>query len=476
MSNFDANPDPQPPKQPPAAGFQGNIAKFFKFAEYQTNFRTEVLAGVTTFMTMAYILAVNPGILSNAIFLQQAGDLFGELVIATAISSAIATLVMALTANYPFALAPGMGLNAFFAFSVVLKLGINWRVALAAVLIEGLLFIALTLSNIRSQIITAIPECLKQATAAGIGLFLAYIALTGDPAAGGAGIIIADPATKTALGNFNQPPTLMAITGILIASALVARRVKGALLWAILATALLGWILGVSAWPTGIMALPQWPTDLFGQSFAGLGQLGQTNFWDFVAVTFVFLFVDLFDTIGTLAGVGTQAGYIDQNGQLPRAKEALFADAVGTTAGAILGTSTVTTYIESAAGVSEGGRTGFTAVIVAALFALSVFFIPLLSAIPAYATTPALLIVGVLMAGNIRGIRWDDPAESIPSFLTILIMPLAFSIAEGLAIGFITYPLLKTFQGKVHEVKPAVWILAGVFVLRFVLMALKPGT
>ncbi|MBW4682891.1 MAG: NCS2 family permease [Microcoleus vaginatus WJT46-NPBG5] len=476
MSNFDANPEPQPPNQPPAAGVLGNIAKFFKFAEYKTDFRTEVLAGVTTFMTMAYILAVNPGILSNAIFLQQAGDLFGELVIATAISSAIATLVMALTANYPFALAPGMGLNAFFAFSVVLKLGINWRVALAAVLIEGLIFIALTFSNIRSQIITAIPECLKQATAAGIGLFLAYIALTGDPAAGGAGIIVADPATKTALGNFNQPATLMAITGILIASALVARRIKGALLWAILATALLGWILGVSAWPAGIVALPQWPGDLLGQSFAGLGQLSQTNFWDFVAVTFVFLFVDLFDTIGTLAGVGIQAGYIDQNGQLPRAKEALFADAVGTTAGAILGTSTVTTYIESAAGVSEGGRTGFTAVIVAALFALSVFFIPLLSAIPAYATTPALLIVGVLMAGNVRGIRWDDPAESIPSFLTILIMPLAFSIAEGLAIGFITYPLLKAFQGKAHEVKPAVWILAGIFVLRFVLMALNPGT
>ncbi|MBD1937948.1 NCS2 family permease [Microcoleus sp. FACHB-68] len=476
MSNFDANPGSQPPKQPPAAGVVGNIAKFFKFAEYKTDFRTEVLAGVTTFMTMAYILAVNPGILSNAIFLRQPGDLLGELVIATAISSAIGTLAMALIANYPFALAPGMGLNAFFAFSVVLKLGISWRVALTAVLIEGLIVIALTLSNIRSQILTAIPECLKQSTAAGIGLFLAYIALAGDPVTGGAGIIVADPVTKTALGNFNQPQTLMAIAGIAIASALVARRINGALLWAILATALLGWILGVSPWPNGIVALPQMPVDLMGQAIIGLSGLTQSNFWDVLAVTFVFFFVDLFDTIGTLAGVGIQAGYIDQNGELPRSKEALLADALGTTIGAVLGTSCVTTYIESAAGVSEGGRTGFTAVIVAALFALSVFFIPLLSAIPAYATTPALLIVGVLMAGNVRGIRWDDPAESIPSFLTILIMPLAFSIAEGLAIGFITYPLLKTFQGKAHEVKPAVWILAGVFVLRFVLMALKPGT
>ncbi|MBD2061301.1 NCS2 family permease [Funiculus sociatus GB2-A5] len=461
---------------PPPSGWQGAIARFFKFDEFNTNFRTEVLAGVTTFMTMAYILAVNPGILSNAIFLSQPQDLFGELVIATALSSAIATLVMGLTANYPFALAPGMGLNAFFAFSVVLALKIDWRVALSAVLIEGLIFIALTLSNIRSQIIKAIPECLKQATAAGIGLFIAYIGLAGDPKTGGAGIIVAHPATKTALGNFAQPTTLVAIAGILITAAFVARRIKGALLWGILATALLGWILRIAPAPSGIVALPQWPGDLFGQAVVGLSQIGRTNIWDLVAVTFVFLFIDLFDTIGTLAGVGTQAGYIDENGELPRASEALMADAVGTTVGAILGTSTVTTYIESAAGVSEGGRTGFTAVVTAILFTLSIFFIPLLSAVPAFATAPALLIVGVLMAGNVRMIRWDDPAESIPSFLTILLMPLTYSIAEGLAIGFITYPLIKSFQGKAHEISLAVWILAGIFVLRFVLMAVRSGS
>ena len=455
---------------------QGAIAQFFQFAQHGTNTRTEVLAGITTFMTMAYILVVNPGILSDGIFLQESGDLFQELAIATAISAAIATLIMGLFANYPFALAPGMGLNAFFTYSVVLGLGIDWRVALAAVFIEGIIFIALTAFNVRSLIVKAIPACLKHATAAGIGLFIAYIALSGDTSVGGAGIIVASEATKTELGDLSQPPTLMAVIGILITSAFVARRVKGALLWGILATALLGWILGVAPWPPGIIGLPQWPVDLFGQAFVGLGQLGQVNLFDFLAVIFVFIFVDLFDTIGTLSGVGIQAGYINEEGELPRANSALMADAVGTTAGAVMGTSTVTTYIESASGVSEGGRTGFTAVVAAGLFVLSIFFIPLLSGIPAFATAPALLIVGVLMAGNLRGIRWDDPAESIPAFLIVITMPLTYSIAEGLAIGFITYPLIKAFQGKVQETSPAVWILAAIFVLRFVLMGLGIGS
>jgi adenine/guanine/hypoxanthine permease len=466
----------EPSWEPPPSGWQRTIAQFFHFEEYRTNLRTEVLAGITTFMTMAYILAVNPGILSNAIFLQQPKDLFGELAIATAISSAIATLLMGLVSNYPFAMAPGMGLNAFFTFSVVLGLGIDWHLALTAVLLEGLLTIALTVSNIRTYVVNAIPECLKIATAAGIGLFLAYIALAGDPKVGGAGLIVANPATKTALGDLSQPPTLMAIIGILITSALVARRIKGALLWGILATALLGWILGTTPWPSGIIAIPAWPGDLLGQSILGLGRLGQTNLWDLLAITLVFAFVDLFDTVGTLSGVGVQGGYIDENGELPRAGKTLIADACGTTIGAVLGTSPVTTYVESAAGVAEGGRTGFTSVIVAALFALSVFFIPLLAAVPAFATAPALIIVGVLMAGNVRLIRWDDPAESIPAFLTIVMMPLTYSIAEGLAIGFITYPLVKAFQGKAHEISLAVWILAGLFVLRFILMALKIGS
>ncbi|WP_346293600.1 NCS2 family permease [Sphaerothrix gracilis] len=460
-----------PETRPPQQSEPGAIAQFFQFETLQTNLRTETFAGITTFITMAYILVVNPGILSNAVFLSENGDLFPQLVVATAISGAIATLIMGLLANYPIALAPGMGLNAFFAFSVVLGLGIDWRVALAAVLVEGIIFIILTLTNVRSAIITAIPECLKRATAVGIGFFIAYIALAGDPATGGAGIIVADEATKTALGNLAQPQTLMALAGILITAAFVARRLKGALLWGILATALLGWILGVSPWPSGVVDIPAWPGDLIGQAFVGLGQIGD-NWGNFLAVVFVFLFVDLFDTIGTLSGVGVQAGFINERGELPKANQALLADAVGTTAGAVLGTSTVTSYIESAAGVSEGGRSGFTAVVVAGLFVASIFFIPLLSAIPAYATAAALLIVGVLMAGNVTGINWSDPAESIPCFLTILLMPLTFSIAEGLAVGFIAYPLVKAFQGKAHEVGVVVWILAAVFVLRFVLMGL----
>jgi adenine/guanine/hypoxanthine permease len=456
---------------PESSGLAGAIARFFKFEQLQTNLRTEIVAGITTFVTMAYILVVNPGILSNAIFLEQSGDLFGELVIATAISSAIATFLMGILANYPFALAPGMGLNAFFAFSVVLGLGIDWRLALGSVLVEGLIFIALTASSVRSKIITAIPDSLKRATAAGIGLFIAYIGLSGDPAVGGAGLIVANEATKTALGNLGQPQTIMAIVGILVTAAFMARRIKGALLWGILATAVLGWILGITAPPTGIVAVPQPPVDLFGQAFIGLGNITSANLTNFLAVTFVFLFVDLFDTVGTLSGVGMQAGLINERGELPKAGPAFMADAIGTTAGAIFGTSTVTSFIESAAGISEGGRSGFTAVVTSLLFLVSIFFIPLFSAIPAFATAAALVIVGVLMMGNVRGIDWSDPAESIPAFLTIIVMPLSYSIAEGLAVGFITYPLIKAFQGKGHEVSLAVWVLAAVFVLRFILLA-----
>jgi AGZA family xanthine/uracil permease-like MFS transporter len=442
------------------------IARYFKFTQQQTDTRTEVLAGVTTFLTMAYILVVNPSILSNAIFLAEPQDLFPELVVATALASAIGTLIMGLWANYPFALAPGMGLNAFFAFSVVLGLGISWQTALAAVFIEGVIFILLTLTNVRQQIVQAIPNCLKHAVAAGVGLFIAYIALTG------AGIVVSSEATTTTLGDLSQPPTLLAILGFVITAALVARRITGALLWGILATAILAWILGVTPLPEGIVGFPVFPVDLFGQAFGGLAGIG-AQFWDFLAILFVFLFVDLFDTIGTLTGVAMQAGYIDEKGELPRANSALMADAIATTAGAILGTSTVTTYIESAAGVAEGGRTGFTAVVTACLFSLSIFFIPLIAGIPPFATVPALLLVGVLMMGNVTGIRWSDPAESIPCFLTIILMPLTYSIAEGLAVGFIAYPLVKAFQGKIQETTVVMWILAGVFVLRFIINALN---
>ncbi|MEL6322555.1 MAG: NCS2 family permease, partial [Cyanobacteria bacterium J06626_14] len=354
---------------------------------------------------------------------------FGELVMATALSATLATFVMGLYAKLPFALAPGMGINAYFAFAVVLGIGVDWRVALAAVFVEGIIFILLTISNLRSKIVAAIPGCIQHSTSAGIGLFIAYIALKN------AGIIVADDNTFTTLGNLHDAPVLVAAIGILITAAFVARRITGALLWGILATALLAWIVGAAPWPQGVVGVPPLPVDLFGQAFVGLGTILSTNIWQLFGIVFVMLFVDLFDTIGTLTGLGVKAGYIDQKGQFPGVEKAFMADAVGTTAGAVLGTSTVTTYIESAAGISEGGRSGFTAVVAAILFALSILFIPLLAGIPAFATSPALLIVGVLMMTGISNIRWDDPAESIPSFLTILIMPLSFSIAEGLAMG-----------------------------------------
>ncbi|MBF2080192.1 MAG: NCS2 family permease, partial [Synechococcales cyanobacterium T60_A2020_003] len=283
----------------------------------------------------------------------------------------------------------------------------------------------------------------------------------------GAGLIVASEATTTTLGNLAQPPTLMAIFGLLVTSAFIARRIVGALLWGILATAILGWILQIAPLPEGIVAIPQMPVDLVGQAFVGLGQIAQINPLELFSIVFVLLFVDLFDTVGTLTGLGAKAGYIRENGEFPRVGRAFMADAVGTTVGAILGTSTVTSYIESASGVSEGGRSGFTAVVTAALFVVSIFFIPLLAGIPVFATAPALIIVGALMIGAATFVRWGDPAEAIPAFLTMIIMPLSYSIADGLAAGFILYPLIKTFQGKTSEVSIAVWVLAALFVLKF---------
>lgn len=461
------------PPQSPYTGWQAAIARYFKFADYKTNFKTEILAGITTFMTMGYILVVNPIILSNAIFLQQQGDLFTQLAVATGIAAAVGTLCMALFANYPFGLAPGMGTNAFFAFSVVLGLKIDWRLALSCVFVQGLIFIALTFTDVRRLLIKTIPLTLKHATAGGIGLFIAYIGLSGDPRTGGAGLIVANEATKTAFGSLREPATLMAIAGLLITSALVVRRVKGALLFGIFATALVAWILGVATWPQGFFAVPQIPKDLFGQAITGLSQLNSSNFINWLAVLFVFLFVDIFDTVGTLTGVGMRAGYIGPDGELPRANRALMADAIATTVGPLFGTSSVVAYVESVAGVVEGGRTGFTALVVGILFALSLFFIPIFQAIPAFATTPTLVIVGAMMMAEAVEIRWGDMAEAIPAFLTIFMIPLTYSIAEGLSIGFISYPLVKSFQGKAHEVPLGTWIIAGIFVARYIFMTLR---
>ena len=454
---------------------QGAISRYFKFRQHETNFRTEFLAGLTTFMTMAYILVVHPLIMSDAVFLEAPGDLFRELVVVTGITSVIGSLVMGLYANYPFVQAPGMGMNAFFAYSVVLGLGIDWRVALACVLVEGVIFIALTVTDIRRHIITAVPNCIKVSTTVGIGMFLAYIGLSGDTAVGGAGLIVANEVTKTAFGSFREPATLLATGGIFITVLFMLRRVKGALLWGIAGTAILGWVLGVAEAPTGFVAIPAFPSNLFGQAFVGLSGINAGNIIDFLAILLVFLFVDMFDTIGTLMGVGMQAGYIDQNGELPKANKALSADAIATTAGAIMGTSTVTTFAESAAGVAEGGRTGFTAVVAAGMFVIALLFVPIFEAVPAFATAPALTIVGVLMMANIGSIRWGDLTEAIPAFVTIFFIPLGFSIAAGLSAGLIIYPFTKAVSGRGDEVPLITWILAAVFIVRFVFEALRFG-
>ncbi|MFK8183127.1 MAG: NCS2 family permease [Phormidesmis sp.] len=438
-------------------------ARYFNFHRLHTNWRTEILAGFTTFITMAYILVVNPAILSNAIFLNESGDLFGELAIATALSAALATAIMGLYAKLPFGLAPGMGINAYFTFAVVLGLGVDWRAALGAVFIEGLIFIALTVTKVRSQIIALIPDAIKHATTAGIGLFIAYIALQGS------GLIASNEATLTGLGALRTGQSAVVLLGLVITAALIARRVAGALLWGILATAMFAWGFGLAALPEGVIALPSFPSNLFGQAFTGLGMLANVGIFEAASIVFVMLFVDLFDTVGTLAGLGAKSGYINEQGQFPGVEKAMMADAVGTTAGAVMGTSTVTTYIESAAGISEGGRSGFTAVVVAALFFISILFTPLLAGIPGFASAPALIIVGSLMMGGVRHINWEDPAEAIASFLTIIIMPLSFSIAEGIAMGLIAYPLIKLFQGKGNEVSIGLWILAVVFIARYAL-------
>ncbi len=454
---------------------ENGIAGYFNFNYYRTNFPTEIVAGITTFMTMAYVLVVHPLIMSDAVFLQESGDLFREIVVVTGITAAIGSLIMGLYGKYPFVLAPGMGTNAFFAYSVVLGLGIDWRTALAAVLIEGLIFIGLTLTDIRRHLITAIPNAVKIATTVGIGLFLAYIGLAGTTETGGAGLVVTNEVTKTAFGSLSQPQTLMAVFGIFLTVFFMVRRIKGAILWGIVGTSLLAWALGIANAPKGIIELPEFPSHLFGQAIVGLSGINGSNIIDFLAVLLVFMFVDMFDTIGTLTGVGTQAGYINEKGEFPRANQALSADAIATTAGAILGTSTVTTFAESASGVAEGGRTGLTAVVAGILFLLAILFVPIFEAIPAFATAPALTIVGVLMMASVKNIQWDDLTEAIPAFFTIFFIPFGFSIAEGLSAGLILYPVTKLFAGRAREVSWVTWILALVFIVRFVFTTMRFG-
>jgi AGZA family xanthine/uracil permease-like MFS transporter len=455
-----------------------SVARFFQFEQLGTTYRTEILAGITTFITLAYTLVVTPSILSNAIFLQQPGDLFDELVVATAIVSAVSTLLMGFWTNYPFALAPGMGLNSLFAFSVVLDLGLDWRLALMAALLQGLLFVGLCVSGLRDRLINAIPLTLKHAIVAGIGLFIAYIALSGNPAPPtlGAGIIVASDATKTALGSLSNPVTLLAVFGLLFTAALMVRRVKGGMLWGILATAGLGWLFGIAPAPKQLMAMPHFPVHLFGQAFTGFHYFTLDQTGNLIAAMFILLFVTLFDSIGALMGLGQQSGSLNSKAELPRSRQALMAIGIGTTIGSLLGISPVAPYLESAAGISEGGRSGFSSIIVSSLLLISVLFLPLFAAVPGFATAPVLILVGVLMVGgSVRSINWNDHTEAIPAFLMILMMPLTFSLADGIAIGFITYPLLKAFQGKGYEINRTLLFLAFLSVLFLVMMTGQKG-
>ena len=426
--------------------------------ENNTDVRTEVLAGVTTFMTMAYILAVNPLILSDAGM--DAGGVFT----ATALAAAIGTLVMALYAKYPFGLAPGMGLNAFFAYTVVLgDMQKSWQFALTAILIEGILFIILSFFSVREGIFDSIPLNLKNAVSVGIGLFIAFLGLDG------AGIIQAGEGTLLGLGDLTSGAPLVAIIGILVTGFLFSKNVKGALLIGILVSTLVGIPLGVTQLPAGvnkIMSLPPSVRDVAFQ-FVGFDEIFS---WEMLIVVFTFLFVDIFVPVGMLAGVASKADMLDEDGKLPRVGKALTADAIGTIAGACLGTSTVTTFVESASGVAAGGRTGLTALSTAGMFLLALFFAPLFTLIPAAATAPALVIVGLFMMSPIKQIDFEDYTESIPAFLTIIMMPFSGSIAEGIVFGMISYVVLKAVTGRFKEVSWTMTIISILFVIRIIFM------
>ena len=455
------------------------IERMFHLRENGTTVKTEFLAGITTFMTMAYILAVNPTILSAT------GMDKGAVLTATVLASCLGTVFMAIFANYPFALAPGMGLNAFFAYTVVLQMGYSWEMALSAVFVEGIIFIVLSLTNIREAIFNAIPMTLKKAVSAGIGLFIALIGLFN------AQVVVGNPATKISLFSFKASiasgtfhtvgiTVVLSLIGVLFTAVLMERKVRGNILWGILFT----WILGVICELTGLY-VPDPAQHMFSvipdfsagaaafmpASMAPIfGKIDFTNMLtlDFFVVMFAFLFVDIFDTLGTLIGVSSKANMLDADGKLPCIKGALMADAVATTAGAVLGTSTVTTFVESATGVSEGGKTGLTAMFVAFFFLLALFLSPVFLAIPAFATAPALIIVGFLMLGAITGIEFNDLTESIPAYLTIIAMPFCYSVSEGISFGVISYVLVNFLTGKREKISILMYVLAVLFICKYI--------
>ncbi|NJE86071.1 NCS2 family permease [Thermococcus sp. CX2] len=436
----------------------GWFERYFEFDKYGTDMRTEILAGVTTFMTMAYILFVNPAILSDA----MGKEAFDSLVAVTALAAGFATILMGLYAKKPFALAPGMGLNAYFAYSVVLGMGYDWKVALAAVFVEGIIFIILSVTKVRSAIIHAIPLSQKYAVGAGIGLFLTLIGLNDVgllTAFVQDGVLKFTGLNATALAS---KQILLFFFGLFLTAVLIARRIKGALLISIITTSILGWITGAAPWPDQIFSTPDISYTFMKMDLQGLLNVGA------LGVIFAFFMVDFFDTLGTVTGLSAKAGFITRDGKIPDAEKILLTDAVGTTVGAVLGTSTVTTYIESAAGIEEGGRTGMTALVTGFLFlAIGLFIAPLAQAIPAFATAPALVIVGYYMLSAIKEVDFSDPTEAIPAFLVLITIPYTYSIADGIGMGFISYTLLKVFSGRWKEIHPLMYVLALVFIAYF---------
>ena len=427
------------------------LTKLFGFNPSETTVRKEIVAGITTFLTMSYILAVNP-----SLFSQLDGMPGGAVFTSTAIAAIIGCLAMAFLGKLPFGLAPGMGLNAFFVYSVCLGMGYSWQFALTAVLIEGLIFIVLTLTNVREAIVNAIPLSLRNAIGAGIGLFIAFIGLSS------AGVIVNNEATLVALGDITSGSALLALIGLVITGFLYAKNVPGAILIGILVTMIIGIPMGVTEF-RGVISQPESIAPIFCKfEFHNIFTL------DMLVVVFTFLFIDMFDTVGTLVGVCTKAGMVDEKGNIKRIKEAFMADSIATTAGAMLGTSTTTTYVESAAGVAQGGRSGLTAFAVACCFAVALLFSPLFLSIPAAATAPALIIVGLLMMEPVKNIPWDDFSESIPAFVCMIMMPLSYSISNGILLGMITYVLMNLITGKRKKVSWTMAILAVLFVLKYI--------
>ena len=429
------------------------LKKLFGFDSTKTTVRTEIVAGITTFLTMSYILAVNP-----TMFGELDGMPMGSVFTSTALAAIVGCLAMALIGKLPFGLAPGMGLNAFFVYSVCMGMGYSWQFALTAVLIEGLIFIVLTLTNLREAIVNAIPMSLRNAIGAGIGLFIAFIGLKS------AGVVVDDGATLVALGDITSGSALLAFIGLVITGFMYSRNVPGAILLGIIITMIIGIPLGVTEFK-GIVSVPESIAPIFCQF-----EFDKIFSVDMLVVVFTFFFIDMFDTVGTLVGVCTKAKMLDEKGNIHRVKQAFMADSIATTFGAMLGTSTTTTYVESAAGVAQGGRSGLTALVVGGCFVIAMFFSPLFLSIPSAATAPALIIVGLLMVEQIKNVDFDDFSESIPAFVCMLMMPLTYSISNGILIGMITYVLMNMICGKFKKLSPAMYILAVLFILKYILI------